>query len=231
MMRVLVTRPSFDAARTASTLAARGHFAIIDTVIEIEPLPFDAAGDYDAIAFTSGNGVRVAAKAKRLKVIPVFSVGTRTAEVAREAGFTNVGVAAGDVNSLGTLMTRELRAGARVLHLAGEDRAGDLPGFLARHGITVETRIIYRTRVSSALKAETVLALRQGTIEAVLHYSERSAAAFVRLADAAGVLGDVCRMRHLCLSSAVAAPLKLIGAHTEVAAAPEEAALLELLDG
>jgi uroporphyrinogen-III synthase len=229
-MRVLVTRPSRDAARSAEKLVALGHRVLTDPVIEIEPLALDVSGgDYAAIVFTSGNAARIAAGIETLKTIPVFAVGTRTAEVAREAGFLNVGVGAGDVNALGELMAAELPSDTRVLHLAGEDLAGDLPGRLGQSGIAVETKTIYRARVSVRLQPETASAFREARIDAVLHYSERSAAAFVRLADAAGIGDDIRKTRHLCLSSAVAAPLKLFGVHPEIADAPEEAALFELL--
>lgn len=229
-MRVLVTRPAFDAARTADRLAALGCHALIDSVIEIEALPVSAPkGDFTALVFTSANAVRIAAAFDELKRMAVFAVGTRTAEVARECGFQNVGVAAGDVNALGELLAAELPPGAHVLHLAGENRAGDLPGRLAQSGIRIETRVLYRAKAARRLKPETVAALRAGKIDAVLHYSERSAAVFVQLAEAAGVGGNIRTTRHLCLSSAVAAPLRMFGAHTEVATAPEEAALLELL--
>jgi uroporphyrinogen-III synthase len=230
-LRVLVTRPSLSAARTAEKLVALGHRVLIDPVLEVESLPFSAElAEISAIAFTSSNAARIASTIENIKNVPVFAVGTRTAEVARESGFQNVGVAAGDVNALGELMAAELPPGARVLHLAGEDRAGDLAGHLARHGIKVETRIVYRARVSGNMKSETVEALRSGKVDAVLHYSERSAAAFVRVLDAAGIGDEVPKPRHLCLSSAVATPLKLYGIHPEIAAAPEEAALLALLD-
>jgi uroporphyrinogen-III synthase len=229
-MRALVTRPKFDAARTASKLAALGHKVMCDPVIEIEALPFEAAPDnFSAIAFTSGNAVRIASSSESVRNLPVFAVGTRTAEIARECGFSNVGVAAGDVNALGEMLAAELPSGARVLHLAGEDRAGDLPAALARSGIKVETRVIYRAKVTERLQLETAQAFRDGHIDAVLHYSERSAAAFVRLAEAAGISDDIRKTRHLCLSSAVAGPLKIIGANTEVAVAPEEAALFDLI--
>jgi uroporphyrinogen-III synthase len=230
-LRVLVTRPASDAARTASRIAALGHHAIIDPLIAIEALPFDSSSDgFVAIAFTSANAVQVAASHENLKRVPVFAVGERTAEAARENGFQNISVAAGDVIALGQLIASAQRPGAKVLHFSGENRAGDLPGHLARRGISVETRIIYRALVSATLKPETVVALRQGDIDAVLHYSERSAAAFVRLAEAAGVGPGIKKIWHLCLSSAVAAPLKSAGARTEIAASPDEAALLKLLD-
>jgi uroporphyrinogen-III synthase len=230
MLRVLVTRPRFDAVRTAEKLSALGCQTLIDPVIEIEPLPFEHGSEnISAIAFTSANATRVASVFETLKSVPVFAVGARTAEVAREAGFLNVGAAAGDVNALGGLLSAELPAGSRVLHLAGEDRAGDLARRLAQHGITLETRVIYRANVSSKLRPETVDAFSAGRIGAVLHYSERSAAAFVRLADAAGIADDIRKTRHLCLSAQVAGPLKLFGVHAGIAAVPEEEALLDLL--
>jgi uroporphyrinogen-III synthase len=230
-LRVLVTRPRFDAARTAEKLSVLGHEAVIDSVIEIEALPFDPPSDgFSAIIFTSANAARIAASHESLKRLPVFAVGERTGEAARELGFQRVRVAGGDVIALGGLIASDLPGGAKILHLAGEDRAGDLPGRLAQSGITVETRINYRARASAALRPETASALRESAIDAVLHYSERSAAVFVRLAETAGISGDIRKTRHLCLSSAVAAPLKSFGARTEIAAAPDEEALLALLD-
>lgn len=229
-MRVLVTRPSFDAERTAETLRRLGCRTLIDPVIEIEALSVAIPESrYDAIVFTSANGVRASKRLEHFKQLPVFAVGTRTAEVARECGFANVGIAAGEVNALGELIVAELPAGARILHLAGEDRAGDLPGRLLRAGIKTETAVIYRATPAKALKPETIAAFRAGQIDAVLHYSERSAAAFVRLAHAAGIDEDIRKTRHICLSAAVTAPLKLVGLRAEAASAPDEQALFAAL--
>lgn len=227
---MLVTRPKFDAARTAQKLSALGHEAIIDSVIEIETLPFDASGEgFSALAFTSANGARAASAHDNLKSIPAFAVGESTAEAARENGFRDVRKATGDVIALGNLIASVLPCGAKVLHIAGEDRAGDLPGKLAESGITVETRIAYRARVSPELRPETLLALRNRGVDAVLHYSERSAATFLRMTEAIGIGSDIKTMRHLCLSSAVAAPLKSLSALVEIAASPDEEALFKLL--
>jgi len=67
-------------------------------------------------------------------------------------------------------------------------------------------------------------------LDAVLHYSPRSAANFVALAEKAGQAAALRRLHHYCLSVAVAAPLEAAGATTEVAATPDEMALLALLD-
>lgn len=229
-MRVLVTRPRFDAARTAQKLSALGHEALLDPVIEIEPLPFDAtASGISVLVFTSGNAVGVAAAEDELKQIPVFAVGERTAEVASEAGFEIAGIAAGDVNTLGELIAAKLSPGQKVLHLAGEDRAGDLPGYLSRNGIATEVKIVYRARASENLRPETVSAFRSSRIGGVLHYSERSAAIFVGLIEKAGLQEFVSASRHYCISLAAASPLTSLDVQAKVAASPSEAALLELL--
>lgn len=230
MARVLVTRPPFDAARTAAKLATLGHDVLTDPVIEIEPLAFDPSGDgVAAIAFTSANAVRCAFAHKPLKRIPVFAVGGRTAEVARESGFEDVRAAAGDVISLGELIAALLPSGATILHLAGEDRAGDLPGRLAQDGIATRTRVVYRARMAERLQPETVAALARGNVDMVLHYSERSAASFLRLARNGDIFDAIGKIRHLCLSSAVAGPLQSAGVKTEIATAPDEDALFKLL--
>lgn len=228
-MRILITRPSFDAARTAERLAALGYEAAIDSVIEIEPQPFALPGEpFSAVAFTSANALR-AIGTNPFPALPCFAVGGRTAEVAQAHGFTDVRVAGGDVETLAALIGSEMRAGERILHLAGEDRAGDLAGLLSEFGILVQTIVIYRANASPAFRGSTIAQLREGAIGAVLHYSERSASIFVQLAEAAHLRDKITSLRHLCLSSAVARPLKSFGVTPEIAARPDEDALFALL--
>ena len=61
-----------------------------------------------------------------------------------------------------------------MLYLAGEDRAGDLVGELAAHGIAAEMRVVYRA-VTVPFPDELVAALEAGDVDAVLHFSRRSA--------------------------------------------------------
>ena len=60
-------------------------------------------------------------------------------------------------------------------------------------------------------------------IDAVLHYSRRSAERFVVVAGNAG------RMRHIAISADAAAPLLAQGWRVEIAASPDEDAMLGLL--
>jgi uroporphyrinogen-III synthase len=176
---------------------------------------------------TSANAVQ-AIPATADKMLPVFAVGDRSAEAARRVGFSDVSSANGDINDLVRLVGA--RAGgtkASLLYLAGEDRSGDLVTQLADHGIDTEMKVVYRT-VAEPFPSVLAAALESGDVDAVLHFSRRSAELFVEGARASGVTGPAEDVRHLCLSSQIAEPLA--GAsRIAVAARPEESALIALL--
>jgi len=113
-----------------------------------------------------------------------------------------------------------------LLYCAGEDRAGDLAGALQQLGFRVETVIAYRSAMETNLTPEVRSALEAGAIDAVLHYSARTAAAFVAAVTNAGIRDLSIQVRHLCLSARVAAPLMEAGAQAvEIADEPNEQAL------
>ena len=233
-MRVLVMRPVPDAARTAARLVELGHQVLLSPLLSIEPVAIDKvpAGPFAALAATSANASRIAGamvELDALRAVTLYAVGDRTAEVAREAGFAAVVVADGDAKALAQLLTKRLASGARVLHLAGEERVQELGALLAQAGMRVEVLVLYRARAASELAAEAAAALASGRLDAVLHYSPRSAAAFVALVERQGFVNTAQRVRHYCLSDVVAAPLAAIGVAASVAKKPNEAELLALL--
>jgi len=221
-MRVVVTRPQTDSERTAVALEALGHEVLVAPLMRIEPVAVDLAGTWSAIVITSANALQaVPATADGVKTLPVFAVGDRSAEAARQAGFAEVSSANGDIKDLVRLVAaRAVGAKAPLLYLAGEDRSGDLVPQLAAHGIDAEMKVVYRI---AAEVFPPVLAA-----DAVLHFSRRSAELFVEGARSSGVAGPAEDVRHLCLSSQVAEPLA--GAsRIAIAARPDEAALIALL--
>lgn len=233
-MRFLVTRPEPDAVRTAMALRARGHSVVIAPLLRIEPLPGEAigAGPWAAVLVTSANIAHaVAGHAKRADLIRllVFAVGERTAEAMRTLGCANVISAGGDADDLARIVAAHLNSPARLLYLAGEQRSGDLGGELRAKGFAVETVAIYRAITADTLPPEAAAALAGG-IDGVLHYSRRSAEAYVEAARAGGLLESALRPAHFCLSVQVAAPLRSAGARmVRVARQPAEAALLDLI--
>jgi uroporphyrinogen-III synthase len=233
-LRLLLTRPTADAERTAAALRDRGHEPIVAPLLDIE-IASDAAlgaGPWAAILVTSANAVRAIALHQRrdeLRRIPTFTVGDRTGQAMRETGFTEVSSAAGDVNDLAKLVAARVAPEARLLYLAGEERSGDLAGLLRARHYTVETVLIYRAVIAEQLPRHAAAALAAG-IDGVLHFSRRSAEAYVTASRNAGLLETALQgPAHLCLSARVAEPLTQAGATTvRIAARPDEAALIEL---
>jgi uroporphyrinogen-III synthase len=233
-VQLLVTRPQDDGERTAATLRARGHAVLVAPLLRIEPVAAAdfGPGPFAAVLTTSANAARAIMPHHRigeLRHVPLLTVGERSAAAARAAGFDAVTSADGDVHDLVALVARRFAGtAATLLYLAGEDRAADLAGALGRHGLTVRTAVIYRAAAVEHFSPAAERAIAAGEIGGVLHYSPRSAAAFVRCADAAGLLDRALRLTHYCLSAQVAAPL--VGAATiRLAARPQESALIELV--
>jgi len=233
-MRLLVTRPEPDASRTAQSLRTRGHEVLVAPLLATLTIATDLAGSYDGVLMTSANAARaVTAHPRRSELtrLPCFTVGARSAEAARAAGFANAISAEGALGDLVDVVAARFDRAARLIYLAGEDRAGDLAGDLARRGITIETRVIYRAVAAEKIPPHLTQALRGNTLDAALHYSHRSAATLLALAESAGVLNALLNLAHYCLSDEVAAPLRRAGAaRVAIALRPVEAALIGLLD-
>jgi len=234
-MRLLVTRAQEDGERTAAMLRARGHSLMVAPLLRIEPIAADfGPGPFAAVLTTSANAARaVAAHARltELRGLPLYTVGRHSAEAARAAGFTAVHSADGDATDLIAMVAqKQAETGAPLLYLAGEDRSVDLAAGLGRRGLTVHTAVVYRAAAAERLPPAAERAIAAGELDGVLHYSRRSAAAFVHCTGTAGLRQRALALAHFCLSAQVADPLTAAGAATvRVAARPDEAALLDLL--
>lgn len=229
-MRVLVTRPLPDAERTAASLAARGHAALLAPVTAIRrtdgALP---GGRFDAVAATSHHAFPPPEGLDR--GLPVFAVGARTAAAARAAGFRDVRVGRGDGAGLADLLRLTLPRPARLLYLAGRDRKPLLEAAVAAAGYGFAVADVYEAAALPAWPDEVAEALRGGRVEAALHYSRRSVDLALGLAAGAGLGDAFVALRHLCLSGDCAEPLEARHADAvAVAGRPDEDALLALLD-
>jgi uroporphyrinogen-III synthase len=230
-MRILLTRPEPDGLRSAARLRALGHDVILAPLMRGETLKADFGGPFAAVLMTSANAARAILEHPRfaeLRALPVCTVGDHSAEVARAVGFAEVVSAQGALDDLVRLVAARF-ANARLLYLAGEDRAGDLAAELAGHGIKVETAVVYRAVAATTLPPEVAQALGANQLDAVLHYSRRSAATLLQLAAAAGAVNTLLGLAHYCLSDAVAVPLREAGARRiAVAPHPGESSLFGL---
>jgi uroporphyrinogen-III synthase len=232
-MRLVVTRPQSDGERTAAALRAAGHEVLLAPLMRVEPVDADLSGIWGAVVITSANApAAIAANPARAMLVerPLFAVGRRSADAARQAGFPDVTSAGGDVRDLVRLIAeRHADAKAPLLYLAGEDRAADLIGELAVHGVAAEMRIVYRA-VTAPFPPELIEAFKTHAVDGVLHFSKRSADNFLAGARAAGLAEAALAVRHYCLSAQIAGPLAAAGAaRVAIASRPQETALIELL--
>lgn len=228
-MRILLTRAHEDSERTEKKLAALGHEVVIAPVLRVVPTGDPAPADpHDALIVTSAHAVEGLA-AYPDKAVPVFSVGERTTDALLEAGFTSVVTAEGDAVSLSRLIRETLRPPRTLLHVTARHHKEEPAASLSAAGFTILSWEVYEAEALPALPEAALEALRTGKIEAVLHYSRRSADLFVRQAEKAGLRSAILGCLHVCLSEDVSAPLKAIGAATRMASWPHEDALLELV--
>jgi uroporphyrinogen-III synthase len=232
-MRVLVTRADDRAEATAGRLRTRGHSVLTIPMTRIvatgAPLP---PGRFAGIIATSPRAISLAnsAIARGLKEMTLYAVGQGTAKEAQRQGFADVVIANGTAMSLAALIAGRHHGDMPFLYLAGYDRKPQLQARLAESGLAVRVVVIYRAEEVAALTQEQIRSLSEPPIEAVLHYSRRSAEIFCRLTRVFRLETLVRSVRHCCISADTAIPLQAIGGlDIRIAAVPEEAFLLEQL--
>jgi uroporphyrinogen-III synthase len=233
-VHLLVTRPDPDGERTAAALRERGHDVTVAPLLRLEHVDFELPNDaVGAVVLTSANAARAVAHHSRraaLTALPAFTVGRHAAQAARLAGFQTIHCAEGDkVDLVDLVIASYAKKPQPLLYLAGEDRAGDLAADLAPHGLTVRTAVVYRAVKLERFAPAVETLLARGALDGVLHFSKRSAEAYIDCATRAGMLARALEPLHFCLSRQVAAALAAAGATTKLAARPEEAALIDLV--
>jgi uroporphyrinogen-III synthase len=210
-LTVLVTRPAAQCAVLCEEIVRHGGSAIPFPAVEIEPVAIQttvASGDYELIVFVSVNavehGARQVSKGERTRVA---AIGRATAaalkavelpaEIVPEAGF----------NSEALLEHPELQLtpGARVLIVRGEGGRELLKETFVAHGMSVETREVYRRvrpQVDAARLAEVETRWAEDGIDVV------TATSIETLQNLQAMLSE--RGRQLLSSAALLVPSRRI---------------------
>ncbi len=230
--RLLLTRPRAQSEALAALLQPMGIESLIEPLLDIRFLAadLDFAG-IQAVLVTSSNGLRALAAASARRDLPLYAVGPGTAAAAAAAGFSEVASAEGDSDDLAALARARLDpAKGALLHVAGTAVAGELDRRLRDAGFVFLRKTLYEARPAPALSPACREALKAGALDGVVFFSPRTGTTFVRLAAAEGLAAACARLTAFCLSAAVRE--RVIGLPwraVAVAAAPRQAALLELL--
>ena len=167
-MRILVTRAAEDAARTAQALAAAGHEAVLAPVIEIIGTGADwPDGTIDAVLATSAHAFAMLESGpsyEAMRLLPLYLVGARTLEMARERGFEGAATIAANAAELLARFGTWPGTPRRLLYLAGRDRKPDIETALDVAGQHLQVIEVYEARPVPELPA--AIATRIGAQQA-----------------------------------------------------------------
>lgn len=227
-MKLLVTRPEDDARALIAKLEVLGHDAealpLLDIVAKADAIIPE--GNWQAVIATSANALRLGGKLDALKFLPLLCVGPQTAAFARTAGFVFATAQGGDVQGLARHILKNLNpAHGPLLYLSGNETAGDLAGLLKKQGFSL-TRVVTYDAEPRAITGEEA---RVRAAEGVMLYSPRTARVWVKEVQTHGLADHVAGLTHFCISANVAAELPAAWPR-ELASAPNEGAMLELLE-
>jgi len=207
MRSVLVTRPQPVADEFAAQLRHEGYTAYVAPMMEYVSVAADVTdlASYQALIFTSVQAVQVFCG-----LSPVLTVGDATATVALKAGFTSVHSAKGNSSDVAVLIKTEAPKLhlKKILHLCSADTADDIGAAVAKTGVEVRRRTVYKAELTGAMPEDVVAALQRGAIDTVMLFSARTAENFVKLMVGKGLGNVSSKLEVICLSNTVASAIR-----------------------
>lgn len=227
-MSIWLTRPQRDSERMEAALAERGIDAVVGPVMEIakRDVDFSDVQKPDGLVLTSRRAASALANAPQSwHSLPVYCVGSATAQAVQRHHFMNTRAGNGTALDLLPVIAHHHGDGARLLHLAGDALKVDLAPLLSANNIMLDKTIVYESRRAAVLPPALAHALRVGTLTGVVFYSPRS----VRFASE--LTGDaLSRLNAYCLSLDIAAEAARAGCDRVFSCPlPTHQAMMELL--
>jgi uroporphyrinogen-III synthase len=229
MITCLITRTQPGALMTQALLEKHGYNPICVPAAIIVPTQarIDTSG-VQALLMTSAAAARSIQVTPLMMALPVYAVGDATAEAAKAAGFNTVISAGGDGATLAVLAADRMKAGdGALLHLRGQEVAGDVTAMLSACGFETRFIEVYQTHDDPAFRADIAHHLKQSA-GLVLFHSPAGARRFALAIDGAGI--DLRGWGAAGLSHACVLPLQNMGFEgTFYASQPDEAALVDAI--
>jgi uroporphyrinogen-III synthase len=215
MSIVIIVRPEPGAKESVERARDMGLDAVACPLFTLHTIPWSSPepGAFDAVLVTSSNAMSLGGPdLKRFHPLPLFAVGTASANAARACGFTHVIAGSGDGAAL---IEMAAHAGhTRLLHLAGREHKP-----LAYQNVTVTTLIVY---AADALEPSPTLIAALSSSAIIAVHSPR----------AARMIGEIVTDRSTlsiaAISDATADAAGTGWARIQVADTPNDRSLLEL---
>lgn len=211
---ILVTRPKIDFLELSPLLQEKGYRVLFSPVFKVDlhsrhtspPLPEKV----HAIIFTSANGVRGFCQKITQKKCPhyqkIFTVGDKTAEIAKQHGFSFIENAKGNVHALiEHILKKTQKKQGLIIHSTSKNNDGQLGNALKKKGFDYLAFHSYDTTEIKKIPKNCLKEIHDGKVYATVLYSPRSACAFMNLCTRhQKEINGVRNMRFYCLSYAVA---------------------------
>lgn len=226
-MSIWLTRPQRDSERMEAALAERGIESVIAPVMEITAIPAELRDPPPAALILTSRRAAKALEAAPAswQTLPVYCVGSATAQAAKRYHFDNTISGQGSALDLLPLIAQRHGNGDRLLHLSGDTVKIDLAPLLASRGITLDRVIVYASHRAASLPPGFTHAMHVEALTGVVFYSPRSVRFARELASEA-----LPKLDAYCLSLDIAAEAAKAGCkRVHACALPTHQAMMELL--
>jgi len=212
-VHIIITRPKEDSPYLIENLIKLGHVVTHLPVIKIEKLQTKKINllNYQAVIFTSSNGIRFMNLEKFNSKIKCFCVGKATEFTAKQAGFVNTYTSEGTVDSLVELIIRtlDIKSG-KLLYLSSEFISKDLDKDLINAGYSIDRISNYTSLPVEEINKETLNFFKKNPPNVIFIYSSKSAKNLFNLINKYSLLNVVTQSNLMCISEKVLLVLKQI---------------------
>ena len=212
-MHIVITRPKEDSLYLIENLIKLGHEVTHLPVIKIEKLKTKKIDllNYQAVIFTSSNGIRFMNIEIFNSKIKCFCVGKATESSAKQVGFINTHTSEGTVDSLVELIIRNLdNKSGRLLYLSSEFISKDLDKDLVNAGYIVDRISNYTSIPVEEIDKKTLSFFEKKPPDVIFIYSAKSAKNLFNLINKYSLLNVVTQSNLMCISEKVLSVLKQI---------------------
>ena len=212
-MHIVITRPKEDSLHLIERLKKLGHLVTHLPVIKIEKLKTKKIDllNYQAVIFTSSNGIRFMDIEKFNSKIKCFCVGRSTELTAKQVGFVNTYTSEGTVDSLIELIIRTLNnKSEKLLYLSSEFISKDLDKDLITAGYAVDRISNYTSFPIEEVDMKTLDFFEKKPPDVIFIYSSKSAKNLFKLINKYSLLNVVTQCNLMCISEKVLSELKQI---------------------
>jgi len=212
-VHIVITRPKEDSLYLIENLIKLGHEVTHLPVIKIEKLKTKKIDllNYQAVIFTSSNGIRFIDIEKFNSKIKCFCVGRATELTAKQVGFVNTFTSEGTVNSLIELIIRTLNnKSEKLLYLSSEFISKDLDKDLNNAGYSVDRISNYTSFPVEEIDKKTLDFFEKKPPDVIFVYSSKSAKNLFNLINKYSLLNVVTQSNLVCISEKVLSVLKEI---------------------